>query len=68
MTIEETKRICGDKLNELRPLFRPHCELTFIMRNPKFPDTGTLMVSNDDPELLIEAIRALVINGQESPR
>ncbi len=43
-------------LNELRSLFRPECELTFIMRLPG-NDDADMLVTNDDLDELTKLIK-----------
>jgi hypothetical protein len=38
-------------------VFEPGVKLTFIMRNPEAEDGGMIITGEDDPEVLIEAIR-----------
>ena len=63
--VERVRSECNEALNKLRPLFLPHCQLSLVMRNPQISKTGHLLVSNDDPELLIQAIRDTVEFGKE---
>ena len=38
-------------------VFEPGVKLTFIMRNPEAEDGGMIITGEDDPEVLIDAIR-----------
>lgn len=51
-------------LQDLEPLFQPHCRLTLLMRNPQVQD-GDLLLSKDD---LREVERAIArLRAKESP-
>lgn len=51
-------------LTELAELFHPHCRLTFIMRNPDVPDTGHMVVSNDD----IDRVAGVLLLAAKEPQ
>ena len=53
---EELRFEIAAHLEELSGLFKSHCKLTLIMRNPLAPN-GDLFVSDDDPSKVIESIR-----------
>ncbi len=45
-------------LQKLSDFFAPHCQLTFLMRNPKEQD-GDLIVTTDSLEAVSEAVEKL---------
>jgi hypothetical protein len=47
MTLEQVHDEINRALNDLRQLFKPECQLTFIMRIPG-NDEGDMLISNDD--------------------
>lgn len=56
MTIHEAHEEVEAALNQLRPVFQPHCQLTFIMRRPG-DDEGDMVISNDDLDELAKVIQ-----------
>jgi len=55
---EDLRERIADRLVEMESMFDPRCKLSFVMRSPHLPD-GDLIVTNDDPKLLIKAIERL---------
>ena len=58
MTVEELQCTVSEFLTDLEVYFKDGVELTFLARcttNPK----GHMLVSNDDPEAIVSAIREL---------
>ena len=49
-------------LSEMEKLFKPHCKLTLLMRNPQVAD-GDLLLTMDDLDEAIAAIERLKGNG-----
>jgi hypothetical protein len=47
MNLEEAQAEVEQALNDLRPIFTPDVELTFVMRHPAHPECH-MVVSNDD--------------------
>ena len=46
---------CQAALAELSKLFKPHCKLTLIMRNP-LEDDGDMIITSDDLAKVKEAV------------
>ena len=49
-------------LSEMEKLFKPHCKLTLLMRNPESKD-GDLLLTRDDLDEVIAAIERLKGEG-----
>lgn len=56
--MHEVHARCCEALGTLEPLFKPHCKLTLLMRNPK-SDDGDMIVTTDDLGAIIKAIERL---------
>ena len=54
--LEKTHLAIERHLNELRELFIPEAELTFIMRVPDMPETY-MLITNDDLDELSKTIQ-----------
>jgi hypothetical protein len=59
MNLELTRLEIERHLAEMETLFKPHCRLTLVIRNPEKPDGG-LVFSRDDPTEVIECIKRTV--------
>lgn len=49
---------CQRHLQQLEKLFKPHCRLTLVMRNPQSVD-GDLVLTRDDLQCVEDTIRRL---------
>jgi len=50
-------------LSRLAAYFKPHCSVTFVMRNPRFPD-GHLIVTSDQDLRALAAVLELEAERQ----
>lgn len=55
---------CVELIKGLSLLFKPHCLLTLVVRNPEMEDSD-LIVTQDDYDAVIAAIRHLRDTGQD---
>jgi len=64
MNIPDTTKLrlaheaCDAALQELEKLFKPHCKLTLLMRNPE-SDDGDMLLTRDEFDDIIAAIQRL---------
>lgn len=58
MNLEDTRDEVAAALAELSRLFKPHAKLAFLVRNSEVED-GDMLLTDDDPESIIAAIRQL---------
>ena len=58
MTLAEVQIECERHLQALEPLFKPHCRLTLLMRNPE-SDDGDLIFTQDELAAVENAVRRL---------
>ena len=52
-------------LMEIETLFKSHCKLTFLMRNPELED-GDLILTTDELDQVITAIQQLKENNDNT--
>lgn len=53
---------CERHLKQLEKLFKPHCKLTLLMRNPQAED-GDMILTMDDLDAVIASITKLKGEG-----
>ena len=58
MNLREVQIECDLALQQLEKLFKPHCRLTLLMRNPELAD-GDLLLTRDDLDLVSAALQKL---------
>ncbi len=56
--IQQLREDLSEDLNRIARRFKKNPKLTLVVRNPDLAD-GDVVLSNDDPELAIAAIRGL---------